>query len=150
MSESPVVLVAGSASGEVLCLDEPLSFWGGVDPRSGEIVDQHHPQSGCSVAGRVLAMPSGCGSSSSSSILLEAIRNGSAPVALLVRRADEILSLGVIVADELYGRSLPVVVLDDATYSTLTTGETVAVGEDGSLNRPPSSVDDGLGHTTGD
>ncbi|MDP7549783.1 MAG: DUF126 domain-containing protein [Acidimicrobiales bacterium] len=149
MSEHPVVVVAGSATGEVLCLDEPLSFWGGVDPRTGEIVDRHHPQRGCTVAGRVLVMPSGRGSSSSSSLLLEAIRNGSAPVALLVRRADEILSLGAIVADELYGRSLPVVVLDSATYSSLMTGETVAVGEDGSLNRQSDSVDDGPDNTTG-
>jgi|TARA_Y100000310_G_scaffold296634_3_gene329053 predicted aconitase with swiveling domain len=149
VSEYPVVLVAGSATGEVLCLDEPLSFWGGVDVRTGEIVDRHHPQRGCTVAGRVLAMPSGRGSSSSSSLLLEAVRSGSAPVALLFLRADEILSLGAIVADELYGRSLPVVVLDKDAYSSLMTGETVAVGEDGSLNRHTGSVDGGPDDTTG-
>ena len=149
MSEQPVVLVAGSASGEVLCLDESLSFWGGVDPRTGEIVDRHHPQHGCTVAGRVLAMPSGRGSSSSSSVLLEVIRNGSAPEAILILEPDEILALGSIVADELYGRSLPVVVLDEATYSSLMTGETVAVGEDGSLHRQSGSVDDDPDNTTG-
>jgi len=94
-------------------------------------------------------MPSGRGSSSSSSVLLEVIRNGSAPEAILILEPDEILSLGSIVAGELYGRSLPVVVLDEATYSSLVTGETVAVGEDGSLHRQSGSVDDDPDNTTG-
>jgi predicted aconitase with swiveling domain len=123
-------------------LDEPLSFWGGVDPATGEIIDRHHPQAGSRVAGRVLVMNSGRGSSSSSSVLLEAIRNGSAPEAILILEPDEILSLGSIVADELYGRSIPVVLLDRATFSGLMTGDHVTVGEDGSVKRQSGSTDD--------
>ncbi|MGZ8626547.1 MAG: aconitase X swivel domain-containing protein [Actinomycetota bacterium] len=103
-------LVAGAAEGETLVLDEPLSFWGGVDPATGAIVDVHHPQRGANVAGRVLVMPSGRGSSSCSSVLAEVIRAGTAPVAIVLLEPDPIVALGAIVARELYGRAMPVVV----------------------------------------
>jgi predicted aconitase with swiveling domain len=107
-------LVAGEAEGEALVLEEPLSFWGGIDPATGEIVDVHHPQLGANVAGRVLVMPSGRGSSSSSSVLAEAIRAGTAPAAIVLLEADPIVALGAIVARELYGTAVPVVVADVA------------------------------------
>ncbi|HLA92113.1 MAG TPA: DUF126 domain-containing protein, partial [Actinomycetota bacterium] len=72
-------LVAGEATGEVLVLEEPLSFWGGIDPATGVVIDVHHPQRGANVAGTILVMPGGRGSSSSSSVLAEAIRAGTAP-----------------------------------------------------------------------
>jgi predicted aconitase with swiveling domain len=103
-------LVAGEGEGEALVLDEPLSVWGGIDPATGEIVDVHHPQLGANVAGRVLVMPSGRGSSSSSSVLAEAIRAGTAPTAIVLLETDPIVALGAIVARELYGASVPVVV----------------------------------------
>jgi predicted aconitase with swiveling domain len=77
-------LVAGTAEGRALVLDEPLSFWGGVDPATGDIIEARHPQHGENVAGRILVMPSGRGSSSSSSVLAEAIRAGTAPAAIVV------------------------------------------------------------------
>lgn len=119
-----VTLVPGEASGVVLVLDEPLSFWGGVDPSSGEVIDVHHPQRGANVAGRVLVMPSGRGSSSSSSVLAEAIRAGTAPAAIVLAERDPILALGAIVARELYGRTIPVVVAREAAVRS---GETVTV-----------------------
>ena len=106
----PRTLVAGAAEGRALVLDEPLSFWGGVDPATGDIVDPRHPQHGANVAGRILVMPSGRGSSSSSSVLAETIRAGTAPAAILLREADPILALGAIVARELFGTTIPVVV----------------------------------------
>ena len=102
MSESSTpgarTLVPGMATGEVLVLDEPLSFWGGLDPETGALIDAHHPQVGASLAGRVLVMPSGRGSSSSSYVLAEAIRAGTAPVAVVLGEADAIVALGAIVA----------------------------------------------------
>ena len=112
----PEVLHAGHAQGEVLALDAPLSFWGGVHETEGTIIDVHHPQHGAVVAGRVLLMPSGRGSSSSSSVLAELIRNGHSPSAILLREADPILALGALVAAELYGRQVPVLVLDEHEY----------------------------------
>jgi predicted aconitase with swiveling domain len=111
-------LVAGTARGRVLVLDEPLSFWGGVDPATGEVVDVHHPQRGSNAAGRILVMPAGRGSSSSSSVLAEAIRAGVGPAGIVLGRPDAILALGALVARELYGAAIPVAVLADPGAST--------------------------------
>jgi len=104
-------LVAGEATGEVLVLEEPLSFWGGIDPATGVVIDVHHPQRGANVAGTILVMPGGRGSSSSSSVLAEAIRAGTAPAAILLLEPDPIVALGAIVARELYGTVVPVGVI---------------------------------------
>ena len=74
-----VTLVPGTAEGEVFVLAEPLSFWGGLDATTGEIIDRWHPQSGAILTGRMLLMESGRGSSSGSSVLAEAIRAGTGP-----------------------------------------------------------------------
>ena len=123
------ILVAGEASGEVLVLQERLSFWGGIDPATGKIVDVHHPQRGANVAGKILVMPGGRGSSSSSSVLAESIRAGTAPGAIVLAEPDPILALGAIVARELYGIVMPVVVADP---SGLRTGEAASITLDGS------------------
>jgi predicted aconitase with swiveling domain len=120
-------LVAGEAAGPALVLEAPLSLWGGLDPHSGRLSDHHHPQLGATVAGRVLVMPSGRGSSSSSSVLAEAIRLGTAPLAILLDEADAILVLGAIVAEYLYGRTCPIVVLPAGARGTIATGDQVAV-----------------------
>ena len=84
-------------------LEEPLSFWGGLDPDTGTLIDTHHPQRGVVLTDRVLVMPSGRGSSSSSYVLAEAIRAGKAPAAIVLGEPDGIVALGAIVARELYG-----------------------------------------------
>lgn len=126
-------LVAGTATGRVLRLDEPLSFWGGVDSVTGRIIDRRHPRRGESVAGRVLVMPYGRGSSSSSSVLLEGVRLGTAPAAVVLRELDGILALGAAVARELYERSPPVVVLAAADWDALREGAEVSVDVNGRL-----------------
>jgi predicted aconitase with swiveling domain len=105
------VLSPGSADGMALRLSQPLSLWGGLDPATGELIDVHHPQHGALLSGRVLVLPAARGSSSSSSVLAEAVRAGTAPAAILIGEADLILSVGAAVAEELYGRALPIVVL---------------------------------------
>jgi len=113
-------------------LDEALSLWGGMDPRTGEVIDRHHPQVGTSLRGRVVAMPDGRGSSSSSSVLAEAIRTGSGPAAVVLREPDPILAVGSIVAAELYGRRVPVVVAPPELYAAIHPGDRVSIvaGED--------------------
>ena len=133
-------LVAGEAAGPALVLEAPLSLWGGMDPRSGRLSDHHHPQLGATVSGRVLVMPSGRGSSSSSSVLAEAIRLGTAPLAILLAEPDEILVLGALVAAYLYGRTCPIVVLPAAAHRTIATGDPVVVSGDQvtlARSRPP-------------
>lgn len=126
-------LVAGTARAPLLRLTRPISFWGGVDPATGEIVDPRHPQCGRSVAGVVLAVPSAVGSSSSSAIALELLREDRAPAAILMGRADAILALGVVVAEELgYGR-IPVVEAPADAWSHLDDGTILRVEEDGTV-----------------
>jgi len=120
-------LVAGEARGLALVLDEPLSFWGGVDPETGRVIDVHHPQLGVTMTGRVLVMPSGRGSSSSSSVLVESIHAGTGPVAIVMREPDPIIALGAIVVRELFGTRFPVVVVDEATYRSLRNDAIVVV-----------------------
>jgi len=112
-------LVAGAAEGALLFADVGLSFWGGVDPVSGEVIDRHHPLSGERLAGRVLAIPSGRGSCTGSSVLMELISNGHAPAALVLAEADEILTLGVLVAEVIFQRSLPVLCVGHAAFDKL-------------------------------
>ncbi len=101
-------LSRGWASGPVVALRAPLSFWGGVD-HAGVVVDAHHPDRGRALAGSVLVLPGGRGSSSSSSVLAELIRSGAGPLAIVLGRPDPIIALGALVADELYGIAVPVV-----------------------------------------
>ena len=107
-----LVLVPGRAAGKILALSEPVSFWGGFDPATGRIVDRRHPERGACLSGRVLVMGSARGSSSGSSVLAEAIRLGTAPAAIVLRRRDAILTVGALVAATLYDRSCPVVVVE--------------------------------------
>lgn len=112
-------LVAGAAEGALLFADVGLSFWGGVDPYSGEIIDRHHPLSGEYLAGRVLAIPSGRGSCTGSSVLMELISNGHAPAALVLAEPDEILTLGVLVAQTIFERPLPVLCIGREAFAAL-------------------------------
>ena len=105
-------LVGGIAAGPLLRLTHPISFWGGVDPVAGTVVDPRHPQHGTSIAGTVLAIPSAVGSSSSSAIMLELLRERTAPAAILMGRADAILALGVVVGAELGYAPIPFVEVD--------------------------------------
>jgi predicted aconitase with swiveling domain len=119
----------------VLRLDEPLSLWGGMDPATGELIDAHHPQRGGNLAGRAVAMRSARGSSSSASVLAEAVRAGTAPAAFLLAEPDLILAVGAAVAEELYGRTVPVIVLPADELAALPDGAEVRIGPDGSVNR---------------
>ena len=113
--------------GVALVLDEGLSLWGGMDPASGEIIDPHHPQLGVSLTGRIVVMPSGRGSSSSASVLAEAVRAGTAPAAMLLGEPDLILSIGAAVAEELYGVRVPVVVLPSHELAAIRDGDELDV-----------------------
>ncbi|REK23314.1 MAG: DUF126 domain-containing protein [Actinobacteria bacterium] len=104
------VLVEGFAEGPLLALDQALSFWGGVDAGTGRIIDRSHPAEGRSVAGVILSLPHGRGSSSAATVLAEMIRMGTGPIGLVLAEPDEIIVTGVFVANALYSTSVPVVV----------------------------------------
>lgn len=127
------VVIPGQASGVALVSEEPLSFWGGYDWQSGEITDRRHPLSGQVAAGRVLCLPFSRGSSTTTAVLLEAIRNGTAPAALLTTGTDFFFALASVVADELYTQSVPLIALNAADFAQLKTGDTLSIGQNGSV-----------------
>ena len=122
-----VTLVPGAASGPVLKLDEPLSFWGGLDPATGAIIDRLHPQRGARVAGRILMMPGGRGSSSGSATLAEALRLGNGPAAILMLERDAIIVVGAMVAAELYGLACPVALAEGSDWEALAAAARLAM-----------------------
>jgi predicted aconitase with swiveling domain len=127
------VLVPGTASGEVLALGEPVSFWGGIDAATGTIVDVHHPQRGMCVAGRMLVMPGGRGSSSSASVLAELVRVGAAPAAIVLAESDPILAIGAVVGRALYGKAVPVVRASAEGYTWCQSARAITLTEGGEL-----------------
>jgi len=129
------ILIPGAADGPLLRLRAPISFWGGVDPKSGRLADPRHPDHGASIAGTVLAVPETIGSSSSSAVMLELMRGGAAPAALLLGEVDAILTLGVVVAREMGYGSIPVLALSRASFAALPRNGTPLHVEDGRIAR---------------
>jgi len=121
------ILISGHADGKILTCIEGLSFWGGVDPESGTIIDVHHPNHGASVSGKILMMPTSRGSCSGSGVLLELSMNGLAPAALVFCDDEEILTLGALVSDRIFGKPLPTISLPRAVYERLALCETASI-----------------------
>ena len=121
------VLVAGEASGEPLVLSAPISFWGGVSPETGTIIEKRHPQFGATLKGKILMLPSAKGSSSGSSVLAETLRNGTGPAAIILGSPDAILATGALVAGALYGVVCPVVIVDQKQFKTLAKAQNLTI-----------------------
>lgn len=126
-------VVAGAAQGDLLVSGEALSLWGGYDARSGEIIDRRHPLSGQVASGKILALPASRGSSTTTAVLLEALRNGSAPAALITRGVDSFFALASLVAEELYGSGLPVVALTAEDFDKLHLAGKAVIDMDGTI-----------------
>jgi predicted aconitase with swiveling domain len=130
---STTTQIAGEASGEILKLGKPISFWGGVDPKTGRISDPRHPDHDAEITGKILVLPGMIGSSSSSYIMLELMSIRRAPAALVLAEPDAILGLGVVVAKEMNYGSIPVVVLAKAEHERLATGQRARISADGKI-----------------
>jgi predicted aconitase with swiveling domain len=126
-------IVAGSARGVALVSSQPLSFWGGLNPSTGEIIDRRHERSGEIVTGRIFVFPRGKGSSTASAVLMESIKAATAPAAIINLSVDPILALGAIVADELYHETLPIVVLSHEDFDTIQDGDLLTIESDGTV-----------------
>ena len=125
-SINAIPLTYGQGSGPLLRLDDPISFWGGVD-HLGMIVDRTHPQFGLSVTGTVLAMTTSRGSSSGSFCLMELMRTNLAPAAILLTEPDGVTCTGVLVGTETFGIELPVIQITDDELAALKSGHTAEV-----------------------
>ena len=131
------VLHEGAGQGEALVLDEPLSFWGGFDVATGRIIDQHHPQAGLCVRGRILAVPESRGSAATPGGIAESIRRGTAPAAIVLAKPDVNVAVGAMIASVLYGVDLPVIALDRAAFRSLETGNRVRIARNGTVTVDP-------------
>ncbi|MXW82862.1 MAG: DUF126 domain-containing protein [Rhodothermaceae bacterium] len=127
------VLMKGVASGPLLVGNVPLSFWGGYSQFTGEIIDRRHPLSGMVAAGCILAIPASRGSSTTTAVLLEAVRRGTAPAALITSETDTFLVLASVVADELYQKPIPVLSIQAEEFEILEHGQHAELTMDGSL-----------------
>ena len=119
-------LLPGHARGRVLKVAR-LSLWGGIDPFTGVLTDPALAHAGESVEGRVLMIAEPVGSSSSSAVLLELLRSGKAPAAIVLGRADAIVGLGVLVAREMGWPTIPLAVMPVAEQAAITDGEMLEV-----------------------
>ena len=127
------VLNAGTAQGPVQVLTEPLSFWGAFDPRSGKIIDTHHPQCGVTLSGSILLMRESRGSGTAPGAIAEAIRRGNAPAAIILITPDINLAVGAAVATRLYGKPCPILAVSLAQYDQLVNVRNIIVADDGQI-----------------
>lgn len=134
MSAAPALsaqrIQAGEARGPVLATQEPLSFWGGVDPASGIIIDVHHPLHGQCLTGAILMMPSSRGSCTGSGVLLDLALTGRGPAALLFSGDEDVLTLGALIATEMFACTLPVLRLSPAAFAALASAKTAVITAD--------------------
>ena len=126
-------MIAGAVSGELLVSAEPLSFWGGYDYKDGAIIDKRHPLSGQIAAGKILVLPFTRGSSTTTAVLLEAIKAGTAPLAIVTTEPDSFFALASIVADEMYGTPVPLIVIPPDQFTTLHSGQQATITQDGTI-----------------
>ena len=89
----------GWARGEALVSNQPISFYGGVDPETGRIIEKGHELEGRSIAGKMLVFPYGKGSTVGSYIILRLKRKGIAPKAIVNLRCEPIIAVGAIIAE---------------------------------------------------
>lgn len=127
------IVIPGEFEGELLVSTAPLSFWGGYDQYTGEIIDRRHPLSGKIAANKILAIPFTIGSSTTTAILLEAIRVGKAPSAIITTTRDHFMSLASIVADELYKKPIPIIKISEEDFSNLKNGQTLKISKESTI-----------------
>jgi predicted aconitase with swiveling domain len=105
------ILVEGSARAPLLVLQESLSFWGGLNPDTAEIIDTQHPNRGESIKGCCLVMPGIRGSTAAPGALLECICGGNGPAAIVLAESDATPLISSLVASFMGYTSVPVAVL---------------------------------------
>ena len=119
-------IYTGQASGEALVSSMGISFFGGVDPESGEVIERDHELEGQSIAGKVLVFPTGKGSTVGSYTLYRLKRAGKAPAAIINAECETITAVGCIIAE------IPCV--DQVPINQLRSGQRLKVdGEQGTV-----------------
>ena len=101
-------IFAGTAQGEALVTSQAISFFGGIDPDTGMVVERGHELEGQCIAGKVLVFPTGKGSTVGSYTLYRLKRNGHAPLAILNAECETITAVGCIIAEIVCVDRLPI------------------------------------------
>lgn len=118
----------GHAKGEVIITKDSLSFLGGVDPKTGVIIDSHHELYGKKISGKILVIPSGKGSTVGSYVIFQMAKNKTAPSAIISLKAEPIIATGAIMAE------IPMVDRPDADIlNILKEGDIVEVDADSGM-----------------
>lgn len=123
------VMIEGTLSAEALAADVPLSFWGGVNVATGMIQDVHHDLCGHNLTGKVLCIPFDRGSCSGSGILLEMIRQQTAPAAILCLGAEAVLALGPVIGERMYNRTIAIRTVSKEIFDQIQTGDMITFTE---------------------
>lgn len=126
------VINKGVAKGSLLMSRQPISFFGGVDPLTGMVVEKNHPLEGVGLRSRILAVPSSKGSTVGSYVVYSLAKRGVAPSGIILGRGDNIIIPGAILG------GIPVVIVDmQKLLSLFKNGETVILdGRRGRILRP--------------
>ncbi len=136
MTNSPFkgqVICMGTASAPIIVLDEPLSFWGGYDPQQGRIVDQHHPQAGKTVAGRIMVLPASRGSAGTPAGIAESIRIGKGPLGIIAMKADINIVAGLVTVSRLYKKDIPFLTVTPEVYEAISAAKALEIDEEGNI-----------------
>ncbi|MGO4852097.1 cis-3-hydroxy-L-proline dehydratase [Phaeovulum sp. W22_SRMD_FR3] len=121
----------GSAHGPIIASTEALSFWGGIDPATGAVIDAHHPLHGRVLTGAILMMPTTRGSCTGSGVILDLALTGRGPAALVFSDAEDVVTLGALIAAEMFGKVLPVVRLTPEAFAALAAEPEARISETG-------------------
>ena len=124
------ILLEGNPQAKALVSHKPLSFWGGVDAATGRIRDVHHDLCDEVVTGKVLCIPYDRGSCSGSGILIEMVKQNTAPAAILCLDAEPVLALGPLIGEKMYGRGMALRNINEADYCKIATGDLLTFKDD--------------------
>ena len=116
-------IAKGKGKGELIVSDEPISFLGGVNPETGEVIDPNHELKGEIIKDKVLFIPGGKGSTVGSYVIFQMMKNNTAPKAIICLNAEPIIATGAIMSD------IPMVDTP-SDINGLTTGALVEVDAD--------------------
>ncbi|HMK94259.1 MAG TPA: DUF126 domain-containing protein [Candidatus Limnocylindrales bacterium] len=116
------IIYKGKAEGEALVTSQPISFYGGVDPNTGVVIEKGHELQGQSIKDKILVFPTGKGSTVGSYTLYRMKKNGTAPAGIINRECETIVAVGAIISE------IPCV--DKIDISRLKTGDNVQIEKD--------------------
>ena len=102
-------VVKGVAEGPALVSEQNISLWGGLNPQTGLIIERRHELYGQQVKNKVLVFPYGKGSTTGAIVLLEAVRCGNAPAAIINVKTEPILASGALMSQIFYKKNIPIV-----------------------------------------